>query len=101
MHRSIQRALATACLACAFLFISGGCAKNPKNPDPFEKLNRFFYKVNDGLDKIILKPTSNVYVKVIPQPIRKGLGNFFDNVGYVNVIANDLLQGHFKEALGS
>jgi phospholipid-binding lipoprotein MlaA len=84
-----------------FLLLSGGCAKDPKNPDPFQKVNRFFYKVNDGLDKVILKPASNLYTKVIPQPIRKGLGNFFDNAGYANVILNDLLQGHFKEALGS
>src|SRR5688572_10597784 len=89
-----------ACTFLAIFSIAGGCAKNPKNPDPFQKLNRFIYKVNNGLDKIILKPVSDVYVKVIPQPIRKGLGNFFDNVGYGNVIVNDLLQGHFKQALG-
>jgi len=36
----------------ALLLLGGGCAQNPKNPDPFQKCNRFFYKVNDGLGTI-------------------------------------------------
>ena len=85
----------------AILLLGGGCAQNPKNPDPFEKCNRFFYKVNDGLDKVLLKPASDVYTKVVPQPVRHGLGNFFDNLGYGNVILNDFLQGHIKQGFGS
>ena len=87
--------------ALAFLILAGGCAQNPRNPDPFEKCNRFFYKVNDGLDKVILKPASDVYTKVVPQPVRHGLGNFFDNLSYGNVILNDFLQGHIKDGFGS
>ena len=90
-----------AASALAFLLLAGGCAQNPKKPDPFEKCNRFIYKVNDGLDKILLKPASDVYTKVVPQPVRHGLGNFFDNLGYGNVILNDFLQGHIKEGFGS
>jgi len=97
MQRSIVWKVAVPCLA--LLLLSGGCAQNPKNPDPFEKCNRFFYKVNDGLDKILLKPASDVYTKVVPKPIRHGLGNFFDNLGYGNVILNDLLQGHIKNSV--
>src|SRR2546421_3151388 len=87
--------------ALALLLLGGGCAQHPKNPDPFEKCNRFFYKVNDGLDKVLLKPASDVYTKVIPRPVRHGLGNFFDNLGYGNVILNDFLQGHIKDGFGS
>src|SRR4051795_6259153 len=87
--------------ALAFLFLAGGCAQNPEKPDPFEKCNRFIYKVNDGLDKILLKPASDVYTKIVPQPVRHGLGNFFDNLSYGNVILNDFLQGHIKEGVGS
>src|SRR6266850_2225796 len=53
MQRGIVWKVAVPCLA--LLLLGGGCAQNPKNPDPFEKCNRFFYKVNDGLDKILLK----------------------------------------------
>ncbi len=84
-----------------FVLLGGGCAQNPKNPDPFVKCNQFFYKVNDGLDKVLLKPASNVYTKVVPRPVRHGLGNFFDNLGYGNVILNDFLQGHIKDGFGS
>jgi phospholipid-binding lipoprotein MlaA len=99
MQRRIVGKVALPLLA--LLLLGGGCAQNPRNPDPLEKCNRFFYKVNDGLDKIILKPASDVYVKVVPKPVRRGLGNFFDNLGYGNVILNDFLQGHVKEGFGS
>jgi phospholipid-binding lipoprotein MlaA len=89
---------ATLLLPVAFLLISGGCAQNPKNPDPLQGMNRFFYKVNDGLDKFLLKPAMDVYTKVVPKPVRHGLGNFFDNLGYGNVILNDMLQGHVKDS---
>ncbi|HEV8607827.1 MAG TPA: VacJ family lipoprotein [Tepidisphaeraceae bacterium] len=93
--------VAVLCLAFAFFILCGGCAHNPKNPDPFEKCNRFIYKVNDGLDKILLKPASDFYTKVVPKPVRHGLGNFFDNLSYGNVILNDFLQGHIKDGLAS
>jgi phospholipid-binding lipoprotein MlaA len=97
MQRRIFWKVAAPCLA--LLLLGGGCAQNPKNPDPFEKCNRFFYRVNDGLDKILLKPASDVYTKVVPKPVRHGLGNFFDNLSYGNVIVNDLLQGHIKDGV--
>ena len=80
-------------LVGALAALCTGCAVNPRNPDPFEPVNRVFYAFNDGLDKFIVKPVSDVYVDVVPQPVRKGLGNAFDNLGYPNVILNDFLQG--------
>jgi phospholipid-binding lipoprotein MlaA len=74
----------------------GGCGTNPR--DPLEGMNRFFYDFNDGLDKVILKPVSDAYVEVVPQHFRDGLGNAFDNLGYGNVILNDILQGNFDQA---
>src|SRR6266513_2880657 len=97
MQSSIAWRVGAGPLALAIVLIGGGCAHNPKNPDPFHKVNRFFYKVNDGLDKILLKPAMDVYTKVVPKPVRHGLGNFFDNLGYGNVILNDMLQGHIKD----
>src|SRR4030095_16924642 len=68
---------------------------------PCEKFNRCVYKFNNTLDKFILKPASDVYVKVIPQPARTGVTNFFDNLGLPNTILNDLLQGKLGPALGA
>jgi phospholipid-binding lipoprotein MlaA len=74
----------------------GGCA-GPNKLDPWEQSNRFFYNFNDGLDQVALKPLSDVYVAVLPQPVRTGLGNAFDNLGYGNVILNDILQGKWDQ----
>lgn len=81
------------------MLVLAGCANNPRNPDPFEKPNRFFYDVNDLLDRALLKPASDLYVKVLPTPVRTGIGNALDNLHYANVILNDFLQG--KNAQGA
>jgi phospholipid-binding lipoprotein MlaA len=82
------------------LLLLWGCATLPpgaqRDPrDPFERLNRTSYKVNDALDRAIVKPTAKGYAK-LPQPIRNGFYNFFNNFGYPMVIVNDLLQGQVK-----
>jgi phospholipid-binding lipoprotein MlaA len=82
------------------LIVLGGCAGSGGNIDPWEKTNRAFYNFDDGLDRVLLKPVSDFYVKVVPQPIRTGLGNGFDNLGYGNVILNDFLQAKWVQGLG-
>jgi len=84
-------------LCAAALGLLGACASDQKNPDPWEKTNRVFYKVDDAMDKWALKPAADAYVKVVPKPVRTGLGNGFDNLGYFNVIVNDFLQGKWEQ----
>ncbi len=92
--------IAAALLAVGAVSLCGGCAGNPSNPDPWEKANRFIYNVNDGFDRAALKPAADAYVKVVPQPIRQGIGNGFDNLVYLNVIINDFLQAKWGQGLG-
>ena len=87
------------CANLALIMLSG-CAGGRGNIDPWEKTNRFFYNFDDGLDRTLLKPASDFYVKVVPEPVRTGLGNGFSNLGYANVILNDLLQAKWKQGLG-
>jgi len=88
---------------CALLLISmmiTACASNqtaPINNDPFEPVNRVSYQVTDVFDRAILIPIAEVYVDFTPQPVRKSVTNFFDNILYLNVIANDFLQGKFYQ----
>jgi phospholipid-binding lipoprotein MlaA len=82
------------------LIMLSGCAGASGNIDPWEKTNRAFYNFDDGLDRVLLKPVSAFYVKVVPEPIRTGLGNGFNNLGYGNVILNDLLQATWPQGLG-
>lgn len=90
-----MRILCAAVLPMLLLGV-GGCSNKV---DPLEDVNRVTYAFNDGLDKFLLKPASDAYKAVIPRPVRGGITNAFDNLGYLNVIANDLLQGRFDDAL--
>ncbi|MFN0315929.1 MAG: VacJ family lipoprotein [Burkholderiales bacterium] len=74
-----------------------GCAgTNPR--DPFEPLNRGVYKVNDALDRAILKPVAKGYRAVVPVPFRGGISNFLENLSDVPVALNGMLQGKFRQA---
>jgi phospholipid-binding lipoprotein MlaA len=92
--------MAAVVLAGVAVSLCCGCASGPRNADPFEKTNRFIYSFNDALDRVALKPAADVYVKVIPKPIRSGIGNGFDNLIYFNVVCNDFLQGKWGQGLG-
>jgi phospholipid-binding lipoprotein MlaA len=75
-----------------------GCATLPpdteRDPrDPLERFNRSMFAVNDTLDRSIARPVARGYVRVIPQPVRTGVGNFFNNLAYPSTVVNSLLQG--------
>jgi phospholipid-binding lipoprotein MlaA len=78
--------------------LAAGCSSNPV--DPCEPTNRFFYGFNSGLDRFVLKPAADGYVKFVPKFIRTGLGNAFDNLDYFNVVLNDFLQGKGGQGWG-
>jgi len=80
-----------------------GCVTLPPNAprspqDPWESWNRGVYKVNDKLDRAVAKPVARAYVKVVPQPLRTGVSNFFANLNTPTVMVNDALQGKFLAA---
>jgi phospholipid-binding lipoprotein MlaA len=79
------------------LGILPACQTTNSKIDPFEPTNREVYKFDENLDRWILKPLADGYVLVIPKPLREGIGNGFDNVGYFNVILNDFLQGKHEQ----
>ena len=77
------------------LLILTGCSSTATTDsgDPHESINRKFYAFNDSIDKNFLEPVAKGYVDITPDPVRESVTNFFDNVSYLNTIANDLLQG--------
>lgn len=78
-----------------------GCASNPPTGpvyDPFENVNRKIYSFNDAVDKAVLKPVARGYRFILPDFVEVGINNFFSNLDDINVIANGLLQGKFKQA---
>ena len=89
-----------------FLFATG-CATTQtqngdevvNNDDPIEPANRFFFDINETLDKHLMKPVAEAYVEITPAPVRTSVTNFFDNLTYLNVILNDFLQGKFTQGV--
>lgn len=77
-----------------------GCATVPpseRNPrDPWQRMNRGIYKFNDAIDTAVVTPVARTYVRVVPELVRTGVTNFFNNVTYPDVIVNALLQGQLK-----
>ena len=71
-----------------------GCASGPgANPrDPLEPFNRGVYRFNDAVDTAVLKPVATAYRDVIPERVRQGIGNFFENLEDVWSFVNNALQ---------
>jgi phospholipid-binding lipoprotein MlaA len=88
--------ITTAMVLLASLFVSGCVTQN--NKDPLEGMNRGIYKFNDMADKAVIKPVAKAYKTVTPSPVRKGVNNFFSNLGMLTTIVNDLLQLKFAHA---
>ena len=55
--------------------------------------------MNDGLDKVLLKPVATVYKTVLPQFVRTGVTNFYNNLYDVLTALNNLLQGKIGDAV--
>lgn len=82
-------------LAASLLY---GCASGGNPRDPFERFNRGMYKVNDSIDRAVLKPVAKGYRAAVPLPLRGGVDNFISNLRDVPSALNSLLQGKLAEA---
>lgn len=66
--------------------------------DPLSGYNRVMTRVNDRLYYWVLKPVARGYRAVVAEPARKGISNFFRNLGFPLRAVNNLLQLKFKRA---
>lgn len=92
------------------LFLAGigmtviGCASIPEGEirssrDPWEPMNRATFEFNEKLDQFAIRPATEVYVFIVPTPIRDGISNMVSNILDVPTAVNDLLQGKPKDSL--
>jgi phospholipid-binding lipoprotein MlaA len=107
--RHVARALAAATMTIT-AFGLGACATRPpasdteatqeyeQTNDPLEPTNRFFYRVNDTLDKYTLKPLAQGYVAVVPDPVRTGLHNVLTNLSSPVLLVDDVSQANVPHA---
>jgi phospholipid-binding lipoprotein MlaA len=89
-------ALGAALLSAAL----SGCAHSPSyDPDdPLERINRPVFAFNMKADRYALRPVAKAYAQVMPDSARLAARNFFTNFFYPTTIANDVLQGKFRQS---
>jgi phospholipid-binding lipoprotein MlaA len=87
---ALVRSHALVVLAAGLL---AGCALGPSKEDPFEPMNRTMYQVHDAVDTAVIKPVAQAYIDVVPQVIRTGFSNVFNNIDDLFSAVNGLLQG--------
>ncbi len=66
--------------------------------DPLKPYNRFMFEVNDKLYFYLLKPISQVYKAILPEPVRVSIRNVLSNLATPVRLINCLLQGKFEGA---
>ena len=84
------------------LALLSGCASVPgpaDERDPFESYNRAMYNFNDAVDSAVMRPVAQGYKNITPDLIQTGISNFFDNIGDLNVMVNNLLQFKIENAV--
>ena len=98
MNRLLRRICRMSIAVAAALAVSG-CATTMSGPgdptDPWEPVNRATYALNDALDQAVMKPAAKLYLK-LPDSLRNGIHNVFDNAAYPGTVVNQLLQGKFE-----
>lgn len=100
--KSVTRKYALLVSLLLSLSFLGGCAtiEGEADPDdPLESFNRAMYSFNDTLDQAILKPAAQGYNAILPDPVNKGVSNFFSNIDDIVVLFNAILQLKFDQAL--
>lgn len=64
--------------------------------DPWENWNRKVFNFNEDLDRAVLKPVATAYTDVVPQLVRRSVGNFYNNFADAWSAINNLAQGKFS-----
>lgn len=83
--------------------LSTGCATvtsgEPPSHDPWERMNRQVFEFNELIDQVAVKPAAQVYQAVVPVPVRRGVRNFYGNLGDFWTAANLMLQAKPRQSL--
>ncbi|MGH6988920.1 MAG: MlaA family lipoprotein [Stellaceae bacterium] len=85
-------------LASALMLSACAAGAQTQDNDPLEPMNRAFFGFNLFLDRVLMKPVTQVYVAVVPSPGRHAVHNVLQNMDEPIIFANDVLQGDFTAA---
>jgi phospholipid-binding lipoprotein MlaA len=103
MTAALGHGLARASLVAGLVVALAGCTTirevrgGPgQRLDPWENWNRKVFNFNEDLDNALLKPVATAYSDVLPQPVRRGITNFFANFADAWSAINNMLQGKIE-----
>ncbi len=101
LMNSIDRisSLRSSALTGLLLLALSGCATTGTQTDPIEGFNRAMFTINDGIDTVLIRPVAVAYDAVLPNPVRKGVTNFFGNIADVLIGVNNVLQGKLSDGV--
>lgn len=68
---NVQRCILRVVVVTSVLVLSPGA----NAADPFERINRVTHAINEGVDRMLLRPAPVGYTRVLPAFVRGGLGN--------------------------
>lgn len=71
----------------------------PVTQDPYEGFNRAMFSFNEKVDQYFVRPVATFYNTIMPKPLNQGIHNFFNNIGELPTIANDILQLNFYQTM--
>jgi phospholipid-binding lipoprotein MlaA len=66
--------------------------------DPLEPMNRFFFDINQRLDRHAALPAASFYADTVPSGVRGNVHNVLTNLSGPATVANDLLEVEFGHA---
>ena len=99
----IGRGVAALLVGLTWLGVSGCAsldAEQGEVSDPLQPFNRSMFEFNQFVDTYAARPLARGYQKITPEPVDRGITNFFSNLDEVPTALNNLLQFKFREAFG-
>ncbi len=84
------------------VLVAAGCASNSSRVtdprDPLEPFNRAVYRFNTDFDNAFMRPLAKGYKAITPEPVDRGITNFFGNIDDVTSFVNNVLQFKMSRA---
>jgi len=69
--------------------------------DPFEKINRKIFAINETFDRYFFEHVAKTYRKAVPNPARKLIRNFLSNLSLPVSAVNSIAQGKIDNGLAT
>ncbi|AGF48061.1 lipoprotein [Candidatus Kinetoplastibacterium oncopeltii TCC290E] len=97
----------SALIVLSFSLLLSACStvtfnqKNEFKYESSEKINRFFFKINQNVDNFVFIPIVSYYNLIIPEAIRDCMHNALDNTNNINSAFNSILQGNCHDAINT